>query len=828
MKTYTDLAQALKESSSVEHLRLEAKQTKNLMFFPAELALFINLKSLHIRGGKITSLPPTIIGFPQLEEIHLENVGLTKIPKNILDLAQLKSLKLPNNQLAKLPFSWAALAKFETIDLSNNLFSLPLWEVLDWEQARLFTGSGFEHLFDNDKAFQDFVQKVKPLEQAQRDQIYNLLEGKFDTLSELKLTDLFEFTQLKIQSIDQKISQFLVQRDQEKLEQNPIERGSRIVLLGEVGIDRTSLIPILKKYKIAVHKNIGKTTSHAVLGTSLKVFKNIEKEGLLFASANALKPFLKDYAKEEKPVVKEDITIKEETKVSPVQEKIATEETAKKEEKKGKKPASKSIDKKLTEETKTTKKETPKKKRATKKTKSSTPKTTKKVAKQEEPKEEIPTIEEVVKPEVTKGETSPIGKVVVEEIVEKVEKESIPKEEKIEETIKEEATTEDLIETEVEAVEEEILVDNQEIIVEKKEKTIAAPSPLSLAKQLLGLGKAQVAIPQEIQVLIDELEENKKIDLAHQLVLDASNVDEELSSIFPFVHQQLKTDTPLGIWKKLLGSQLLKNYGFVFEQLEDYLPFLKVLTSKTTFRLLPRHLPKHNSTEIKAIFEALLDSNPQYIYNYLQEDLDQLLKYLEIDQCIQILQLLAENSYFKFQDHYLRAWDSNKSYQIVVFMIEGLDFSLEPKHLSHFSSSEREEFISRLIGLKGFVLRADYFDRLETIFYYPHATHVSLANMQLKKVPHQIFWFKELKYLSLTNNQLELLPSGFEQLKNLETLDLSQNKFQNIPACIREMENLRWIFTSANPLGKKSANNLRLPTDLFELRWFPDRIFRKK
>ncbi|MCH2046253.1 MAG: leucine-rich repeat domain-containing protein, partial [Saprospiraceae bacterium] len=793
-------------------LCLEAEQTEHMMFFPAELALFKNLKSLYIRGGKITSLPPTIIGFPQLEQLHLENVGLAKLSKNILQLPQLKSLKLPNNQLVKLPFSWAELERFKEIDLSNNLFSLPLWEVLDWEQPRLFAGSGFEHLFAKDKAFQDFVQKVKPLAQTQRNQLYNLLEGKFDALSEITLTELFEFTQLKINSVDQKISQFLVQRDKEKLEQNPIERGSRIVLLGEIGIDRTSLIPILKKYKITVHKNIGKTTSHAVLGTSLKVFKNIEREGLLFASANALKPFLKDYAKEEKPVEQEEVTSKDTIKVTPVQEKVTTEKSLKKEEKKEIKPIPKISDKKTTEETKTSKKESPKKKRTSRKTKISTSKKVEK--KPEEPKQEIPNQEEKIK------ET-------IEEKVTEQKKEEVTKDNK-KNVVETETESKTIESTETTPVEEESLVDNQETTAEKEEKATTTPSPLSLAEQLLGLGKAQVAIPQEIQVLIDELEENKKVDLAHQLVLDASNVDEELSSIFPFVHQQLKADTPLGIWKKLLDSQLLKNYGFVFEQKTVYLPFLRELANKTTFRLLPRHLPKHNSTEIKVIFEALLESNPQYIYNYLQEDLDQLLKYLEIDQCIQILQLLAENAYFKFQEHYLRAWDSNKSYQIICFMIEGLDFSLDPKHLSHFSSSEREEFISRLIGLKGFVLRADYFDRLETVFYYPHATHVSMANMQLKKVPHQIFWFKELRYLSLSNNQLELLPSGFEQLDKLETLDLSQNNFQNIPACIREMENLRWIFTSANPLVKKSANHLRLPTELFELRWFPDRIFRKK
>jgi Leucine-rich repeat (LRR) protein len=81
----------------------------------------VNLKSLDLGYGDITSIPDSITQLKELERLNLFGNKLSKLPKELPK--NLKILILRSNQFKEIPESIEELKSLEVLDISMNEIS---------------------------------------------------------------------------------------------------------------------------------------------------------------------------------------------------------------------------------------------------------------------------------------------------------------------------------------------------------------------------------------------------------------------------------------------------------------------------------------------------------------------------------------------------------------------------------------------------------------------------------------------------------------------------------------------------------------------------------
>ena len=81
------------------------------------------------------------------------------------------------------------------------------------------------------------------------------------------------------------------------------------------------------------------------------------------------------------------------------------------------------------------------------------------------------------------------------------------------------------------------------------------------------------------------------------------------------------------------------------------------------------------------------------------------------------------------------------------------------------------------------------------------STVLSLSNLYLTQVPHEVFLLNAITQLDLSHNNLEFLPAEIGELQNLNSLDISFNYLRTLPQEITKLSDLNELRAHNNPFG---------------------------
>ncbi|MEM7182642.1 MAG: leucine-rich repeat domain-containing protein [Spirochaetota bacterium] len=101
----------------VQVIRLIAIEEEN--FDLSTLAIFKNLRELHINQSQLSDLPTSLVKLQQLEKLNLADNHFTAIPSWICKLKNLRVLNMARNQLQMFP-KYCKLTTLKELDLSDN------------------------------------------------------------------------------------------------------------------------------------------------------------------------------------------------------------------------------------------------------------------------------------------------------------------------------------------------------------------------------------------------------------------------------------------------------------------------------------------------------------------------------------------------------------------------------------------------------------------------------------------------------------------------------------------------------------------------------------
>ncbi len=119
----TTLPPELAQLANLQNLDLSRNQLTTL---PPQLAQLTNLQKLDLWGNELTTLPPELAQLTNLQNLDLWGNELTTLPPELAQLTNLQSLDLSHNQLTTLPPEIAQLANLQKLDLmGNQLTTLP-------------------------------------------------------------------------------------------------------------------------------------------------------------------------------------------------------------------------------------------------------------------------------------------------------------------------------------------------------------------------------------------------------------------------------------------------------------------------------------------------------------------------------------------------------------------------------------------------------------------------------------------------------------------------------------------------------------------------------
>jgi Leucine-rich repeat (LRR) protein len=286
---FVQIENNIKESLLSRLHRLNFDQYQQLTSLPESIGQLTQLKSLNISKKQLTSLPESIGQLKQLLVIELTGNQLRSLPESIGQLRQLRCFDLTKNQLTSLPESIGHLTQLQSLYLSNNrLGSLPesisqLWQLawieLSANQLRSLPLSigKLSQLIRIDASRNQLTGLPQSFWKLKRLETINLSENQLTSLPESigQLTNLeaLNLSKNQLKSLPQSVGKLVHLRSinldnnplnpelaaaykqgfdtllhylREKLEEEIVLNESKLVLVGEGGVGKTSLLRSLK------------------------------------------------------------------------------------------------------------------------------------------------------------------------------------------------------------------------------------------------------------------------------------------------------------------------------------------------------------------------------------------------------------------------------------------------------------------------------------------------------------------------------------------------------------------------------------------------------
>lgn len=235
------LAELPPEIGQLSELEFLDLSNNRLTSLPPEIGQLINLNNLSISDTQLTSIPPEIGQLINLERLFISDNPIATLPPEIGRLVNLKSLSLPRNQLTELPLEINQLINLNLLGLGGNRFT-------DYPPG-IGQLVNLEHLF-----LWGIPARALPLEL-----------GRLTNLLELSLGDN-PLTSPPPEIIEQGTEAILAYL-RERLEESSKQWVSKLLVVGEGGVGKSSLLRALRGEKFEVQQS----TTHGIEVRSLDV-----------------------------------------------------------------------------------------------------------------------------------------------------------------------------------------------------------------------------------------------------------------------------------------------------------------------------------------------------------------------------------------------------------------------------------------------------------------------------------------------------------------------------------------------------------------------------
>ncbi|OGV70404.1 MAG: hypothetical protein A2283_19020 [Lentisphaerae bacterium RIFOXYA12_FULL_48_11] len=212
---------------------------------PSQIGEFRKLRTLYLNRNRLKELPREIGELVSLETLVLAGNQIETIPHEIGNLRSLKRLYLAGNRLTTIPVSLANLKNLRVLDLSGNrLTGLP---------AAIGSLQNLEALYLTENSLTGLPDEIGNLSnlkslQLDRNRLTELpiSFSKFKFLSEFNVTDnLLPVLPPEIAERSSDTSAIINYYIQRQVGENRVLNEAKMVLVGEGGVGKTSLIKAL-------------------------------------------------------------------------------------------------------------------------------------------------------------------------------------------------------------------------------------------------------------------------------------------------------------------------------------------------------------------------------------------------------------------------------------------------------------------------------------------------------------------------------------------------------------------------------------------------------
>ena len=262
-KQLTSLPDSIGQLKQLKVIELSGNQLKSL---PESIGNLLHLRCLDLPENQLTSLPDSIGNLTQLQSLYLFNNRLRSLPESISQLKQLAWIDLSANQLRSLPLSIGKLTQLITIDVrGNQLTSLP---ESFWNLKRLETINLSENQLTSLPKSLSKLTRLEALDLSK-----NQLSSLPESIGQLKHLRMIDVSRNQVTSLPQSIGKLTQLRSinlnnnplnpelaaaykqgfdtllkylRAKVEEEIVLNESKLVLVGEGGVGKTSLLGSLK------------------------------------------------------------------------------------------------------------------------------------------------------------------------------------------------------------------------------------------------------------------------------------------------------------------------------------------------------------------------------------------------------------------------------------------------------------------------------------------------------------------------------------------------------------------------------------------------------
>lgn len=262
------------EVYQIENVRRLEISTSKFTAIPDGISALKGLAIVEIRSTPLVQLPADLGDCKILSVLKISKTQLTELPESLGKLSRLSLLYVHNNQLTSLPASLADCPYLTELDISENPFTvfpevilhLPRLMSCKCRKIELFH-ENFRKPLINERFYTALRKSEAPREM--RYALYRLLSGDVASCADIPLPQLLYAAQFPEAIVKLTAQQLLQQKAEENWAARPLQKGSRVLIMGRTPQKISEWKERLTPWGIEMESRLSDKTTHLVLGAGL-------------------------------------------------------------------------------------------------------------------------------------------------------------------------------------------------------------------------------------------------------------------------------------------------------------------------------------------------------------------------------------------------------------------------------------------------------------------------------------------------------------------------------------------------------------------------------
>jgi hypothetical protein len=279
-KTVTIHGQRIFDLSKYNTETIENLRITNCTFdvFPQQIIQLKKLKKLDIENTPIKNLPADIHLLTNLQELKIHKTAITELPSSITALEKLNTLHITSSKLTVIPDFLSTMSRLYYMDMSDNplvefpmfLFQMPYLSYCKCSKISIFHAN-FSNAHKNTKFFYALgnISRQKRANTSIGYSMYLLLSNEVELCKNIPLEHLLEILGLRNKLLKTIVLEVLQEISAAYLLANPLQKGSKIAIMGKLQQDKAALNDLLQMQGVSLEARISNQATHFLLGDTL-------------------------------------------------------------------------------------------------------------------------------------------------------------------------------------------------------------------------------------------------------------------------------------------------------------------------------------------------------------------------------------------------------------------------------------------------------------------------------------------------------------------------------------------------------------------------------